>query len=149
MMKLKLVNEDKKRYIDLLLLADEQENMIDQYLERGDLYIFEEKQKLIGVCVVTKENEDIYEIKNLAVAPHLKRKGYGKKMIQLVEDFYKGRARKLQVGTGDSPLTIPFYQACGFHISHQIDDFFVKHYDRPIYEGGKQLIHMVILQKQL
>ncbi|MBD7938263.1 GNAT family N-acetyltransferase [Cytobacillus sp. Sa5YUA1] len=149
MLKLKLVNEDKKRYLDLLLLADEQENMIDQYLERGDLYIFEDKQKLIGVCVVTEEKEDIYEIKNLAVVPHLKRKGYGKKMIQLVEDIYKGRARMLQVGTGDSPLTIPFYQTCGFHISHQIDDFFVKYYDQPIYEGGKQLIHMVILQKQL
>lgn len=114
MLKLKLVNKDKKRYLDLLLLADEQENMIDQYLERGDLYIFEDKQKLIGVCVVTEEKEDIYEIKNLAVVPHLKRKGYGKKMIQLLEDIYKGRARMLQVGTGDSPLTIPFTKRVDF-----------------------------------
>lgn len=135
--------------MDLLLLADEQETMIDQYLDRGELYIFEDQHELVGVCVVTKEKEEIYEIKNLAVTPHLKRRGYGKKMLQLVENQYRGKACKLQVGTGDSPLTIPFYQACGFHISHQIDHFFIDHYDHPIYEGGKQLVHMVILQKQL
>ena len=31
------VTEDKKKFIDLLLLADEQEDMIDRYLERGDM----------------------------------------------------------------------------------------------------------------
>ena len=29
------VKEIKKQYLDLLLLADEQEDMIDRYLERG------------------------------------------------------------------------------------------------------------------
>ena len=29
------VKEDKKQYLDLLLLADEQENMIDRYLDKG------------------------------------------------------------------------------------------------------------------
>ena len=29
------VNENKKQFISLLLLADEQENMIDRYLEKG------------------------------------------------------------------------------------------------------------------
>ena len=29
------VGVDKKRFIDLLLLADEQESMIDRYLDRG------------------------------------------------------------------------------------------------------------------
>ena len=32
------VTEDKKRYLPLLLLADEQESMIDRYLEQGDLF---------------------------------------------------------------------------------------------------------------
>ena len=30
------VNENKKQFISLLLLADEQENMIDRYIEKGD-----------------------------------------------------------------------------------------------------------------
>lgn len=55
----------------------------------------------------------------------------------------------LQVGTGDSPLTIPFYEKCGFIRSHIIPDFFTDNYDHPIYEGGVQLIDMVYLQRQM
>lgn len=29
----------KKRFLDLLLLADEQESMIDRYLERGEMFV--------------------------------------------------------------------------------------------------------------
>ena len=38
------VKEDKKRYLDLLLLADEQEEMIDRYLERGTMYVLGEDE---------------------------------------------------------------------------------------------------------
>ena len=41
-MKIREVNENKKQYISLLLLADEQENMIDRYLERGTMYVLED-----------------------------------------------------------------------------------------------------------
>ena len=51
------------------------------------------------------------------------------------------------VGTGDSPLTIPFYEHCGFIISHRVENFFVENYDHPIFEAGKQLIDMVYLKK--
>ena len=38
-MRIDRVVRDKKRYIDLLLLADEQENMIDRYLMRSQMYV--------------------------------------------------------------------------------------------------------------
>ena len=38
-MKIQKVTSDKKEYLDLLLLADEQEDMIDRYLERGEMFI--------------------------------------------------------------------------------------------------------------
>lgn len=38
-MKIIRITSNKKRYLDLLLLADEQEDMIDRYLERGDMYL--------------------------------------------------------------------------------------------------------------
>ena len=41
-MKIRKVETDKKEYLPLLLLADEQEDMIDRYLERGDLYVLED-----------------------------------------------------------------------------------------------------------
>ena len=55
----------------------------------------------------------------------------------------------LQVGTGDSPLTIPFYEKCGFVRSHKIPNFFTDNYDHTIYEGGVQLIDMVYLQRHI
>ena len=41
-MKIREVNENKKQFIALLLLADEQENMIDRYLEKGTMYVLED-----------------------------------------------------------------------------------------------------------
>lgn len=37
-MEIRKVTKDKKQYLDLLLLADEQEDMVDKYLERGDMF---------------------------------------------------------------------------------------------------------------
>lgn len=34
--------ENKREYLPLLLLADEQENMIDLYLDRGTMFVLEE-----------------------------------------------------------------------------------------------------------
>ena len=36
-MKIREVNKNKKQFISLLLLADEQESMVDRYLEKGKI----------------------------------------------------------------------------------------------------------------
>lgn len=147
-MKIMEVESDKKRYIDLLLLADEQEDMIDRYLERGTMYILDDGG-VKAECVVTEEPNNILEIKNIAVAPNEQGKGYGKMLINFVASKYSGQYSILQVGTGDSPLTIPFYEKCGFQRSHIAKDFFTQNYDHPIYECGVQLVDMIYLQKEL
>lgn len=100
-------------------------------------------------CIVTDEGNGILEIKNIATEPEYQGKGYGKALIDFVAAKYKGTYSILQVGTGDSPLTVPFYEKCGFARSHSIKNFFIDHYDNPIYEGGIQLIDMIYLQKKL
>ena len=45
------VDTDRKRYLPLLLLADEQENMIDRYLDRGEMFVLEENGQAVTVCV--------------------------------------------------------------------------------------------------
>ena len=67
-MKIREVNENKKQFISLLLLADEQENMIDRYLEKGTMYALEDGN-VKAECVVTDEDNGILEIKNIAVDP--------------------------------------------------------------------------------
>lgn len=147
-MDIHIIEENKKRFLDLLLLGDEQENMIDRYLERGTmyaLYVGEVK----AICVVTDEGNGILEIKNIAVKPDSQRKGYGRTLIDHVAQQHRGTHSVLQVGTGDSPLTVPFYEACGFARSHVIENFFTDNYDHPIFECGRQLVDMIYLKKPL
>lgn len=147
-MEIKEIKEKKKQFLSLLLLADEQENMIDAYLERGTMYVLADN----GVkceCVVTDEGNGVLEIKNIATRPEWRGKGYGKALIDFVVMRYRGQYSVLQVGTGDSPLTVPFYERCGFTRSHRIKNFFTDNYDHPIYECGIQLVDMVYLQRKL
>lgn len=147
-MKIREVIDHKKAYVDLLLLADEQENMIDRYLERGTMYVLED-DGVKAECVVTDEGGGILELKNIAVAPDCKGKGYGKTLVNFLVRTYREQYTVLQVGTGDSPSTIPFYESCGFRRHHLIKNFFTDHYDHPIYECGVQLVDMVYLQREL
>lgn len=75
--------------------------------------------------------------------------GYGKILIDYIAEKYKEKYSLLQVGTGDSPLTIPFYKKCGFTYSHKIENFFIDYYDHPIFEMGVQLKDMIYLQRKL
>lgn len=147
-MKILEVTENKKQYLDLLLLADEQESMIDRYLENGSMYVLDDNG-IKGECVVTDEGNAVLEIKNIAVVPEYQGNGYAKALIDFIAETYRRQFTVLQVGTGDSPRTIPFYEACGFVRSHVIPRFFTEHYDHPIYEDGVQLVDMVYLQKRL
>ena len=147
-MEIKLVTSDKKEFLDLLLLADEQESMIDRYLERGDMFVLYD-DGLKALCVVTREGEGVYEIKNIATVPEYQGKGYARALIEFIIDNYREQYAILQVGTGDSPLSIPFYEKCGFVRSHIIPNFFTDNYDHPIYESGIQLVDMVYLQRPL
>ena len=113
----------KKRYLPLLLLADEQEEMIDRYLERGTMYALLDGS-LKAVCVVTDEGDGILELKNIAVSPEARRQGYGRALIRFLRDTYRGRFHTLQVGTGESPVTLSFYESCGFYRSHRVENLF-------------------------
>ena len=147
-MKIRKVENGKKRYLTLLLLADEQEDMVDRYLERGTMYVLED-DGIKAECVVTDEGAGVLELKNIAVEPGFQGRGYGRALVDFLVKTYGGRYSVLQAGTGDSPATIPFYEACGFRRHHVVRNFFTDHYDHPIYECGVQLVDMVYLQRGL
>ena len=142
------VKADKKQYLPLLLLADEQEDMIDRYLERGTMYVLEEAG-VKGECVVTDEGSGVLELKSIATDPACHGMGYGRALIEFIAARYKDAYSVLLVGTGDSPLTVPFYEKCGFVRSHWVKNFFKDHYDHPIYECGVQLVDMIYLRRDL
>ena len=142
------VTVNKKQYLDLLLLADEQEDMIDLYLDKGRMYVLDDN----GIkceCVLTDEGNGVLEIKNIATVPEYQGNGYAKALIDFVNEKYREQYAILQVGTGDSPMTIPFYEKCGFVRSHTVPNFFTDNYDHPIFECGVQLVDMIYLQRVL
>ena len=142
------ITRNKKRYLPLLLLADEEETMLDRYLERGTMYVLNDGG-VKAECIVTDEGGGILELKSLATLPQFQRRGYAKALVRFIEAEYKNRFKILQVGTGDSPSTLPFYQKLGFTRSHVVKNFFTDNYSRPIYDGGVLLKDMVYLRKQL
>lgn len=147
-MKIIEIKVNKKKYIDLLLLADEQESMVDKYLDKGRMYVLDD-DGVKAECVVTDEGDGVLEIKNIATAPGSQKKGYAKRLIEFVENELKGEFNYIKVGTGDSPLTIPFYEKCGFAEIYRVKNFFLDNYDHPIIECGKQLYDMVYLGKKI
>ena len=45
-------------------------------------------------------------------------------MINHVCDYYKGIGTTMVVGTGDTPVIIPFYKNSGFEFSHRLKNYF-------------------------
>ena len=146
-MEIKLIKTAKKNFLELLLLADEQESMIDKYLDRGELFALYDGD-LKSVCVVTDEGDGVFELKNIATYERDQKQGYGTALLQYLFRHYNGKCKTMWVGTGDSPLTIPFYERCGFTRSHVVPNFFIDNYDHPMFENGKQLIDMIYLKKE-
>lgn len=147
-MDVRIIKENKKAFLDLLLLGDEQESMIDRYLDRGEMFALYDDGNLKSICVVTRENDATCEIKNLATYPEDQRKGYGSSLIKYIVRYYRESCETIVVGTGESPAIIRFYEDCGFKISHRIKNFFVDHYDHPMYDNGVRLIDMIYLKKE-
>ena len=151
-MKIHPIITDKKRFLPLLLLADEQQSMIDRYLERGEMFVMYESEAEtvpITVAVVTDEGNGVRELKNLAVSPEYQRKGHGKQMVEYLCQHYADVCHTLMVGTGDSRQTVSFYKSCGFVYSHTVADFFTLNYDHPIVEEGKVLRDMIYFRRIL
>jgi len=144
-MEIKKIEENKESFMDLLLLADEQETMVKKYLEKGELFALYDND-LKTVAVVTEENKGIFELKNIATYEKYQGKGYGSIMINHIIENYRNVCKILLVGTGDVDWILDFYKRFGFVYSHKIKDFFIDNYDHEMFENGKQLRDMVYLK---
>jgi len=147
-MKIEKITDNKKQFLDLLLLADEQENMIDKYLSNGDLFALYDDD-LKSVCVVVPIDSETCELKNIATYEKYQGKGYGKALINYISDFYKNDYKTMLVGTGEIQWILSFYESFGFEKSYRVKNFFTDNYDHPMFEGDMQLVDMIYLKKKL
>ncbi|MHA9741625.1 GNAT family N-acetyltransferase [Robinsoniella peoriensis] len=144
-MKIKKISDcEKINFMELLLLADEDVKMIEKYLYRGELFALYD-DGLKSVCVVSRESDDVCELKNIATYEKWNGKGYGSKLLEHIFSHYRGKYAAMLVGTGDIPWILQFYQKNGFKISHRIPNFFTDNYDHPMFDNDIQLVDMVYL----
>ena len=147
-MDIRKITHNKKEFIDLLLLGDEQESMIDKYLDAGDMYVMYDNGP-VAQCVVLDLGNGVYELKNISVSPERQGRGIGSELISFVSETYKQLCTELIVGTGENPDTLSFYEKNGFTYYKRVKDFFTDNYDHPIYENGVLLRDMIYLKKKI
>jgi len=141
------ITNNKKDYLPLLLLADEQESMIDKYINRAAVYVLFENGAARSLCAVTDESDGTYEIKALATDTAHWRRGLARQLLTHVFTHYAGHI--MLVGTGETPGILAFYEKCGFMYSHRVKNFFTDNYDHVIIDDGIVLRDMVYLKQQL
>ncbi|UVI32865.1 GNAT family N-acetyltransferase [Paenibacillus spongiae] len=141
----------EKPPMDLLLLADPSERLVTAYLERGQCFVAEKEDALIGVYVLLPTRPDTVEIVNVAVDESCHGQGFGKRLVNhAVQQARSLGYKTIEIGTGNSGVVqLALYQKCGFRITGIDRDFFIRHYDEEIYENGIQVIDMVRLSQDL
>jgi ribosomal protein S18 acetylase RimI-like enzyme len=142
--------ENRQRYLEYLLLADESEVAINKYINDGDMFSIHYENKMAGVVIFNYHSQLIVELKNIALAPNFRGKGLGKLVITKACELYKRKGiSKVIVGTANSSIgNLAFYQKVGFRMTEIKKDFFID-YPEPIYEDGIRALDMVMFEKYL
>lgn len=148
-MKVIEIFENKKDFMELLLIGDEEEAMVLKYLEAGNLYALYDSEILKSVCVTLPINKDTIEIKNLATYPKFQKQGCASFLLNFIFKKYKRHFKYIILGTGENEETLNFYKKFGFREFSKIKNFFLKNYPNPIFENDTQLIDMIYLKKEL
>lgn len=142
---------NRSKFLPYLLLADESERVVKEYISEGQMFeIIVDDDKVAGVALFMEESKDVVELKNIALDPQFRGRGFGKKVIALACELYRVEGfHKLIVGTANSSIAnIAFYQKAGFRIAEIRKDFFLK-YPEPIFEDGIRAEDMVMFERVL
>ncbi|MFC0477231.1 GNAT family N-acetyltransferase [Robertmurraya beringensis] len=150
-MKIRKLNTGESVPFDLLLQADPSPKIVEEYINRGDCYIAEDSNIIVGVYVILPTRPETVELVNLSVLESKQGKGLGKKLILHAIQIAKDRGfQRIEIGTGNSSIgQLALYQKCGFRIVGVDIDFFNKHYPEEIYENGIHCRDMIRLSRNL
>ena len=128
---------------ELLLLADEVEASVADYIGRGTCYAACDGGRIVGQYVLIHTRPFTAEVVNIAVVPDRQRQGIATALLaHAVDTARRAGFRLLEIGTGNSGFgQIALYERCGF-VRCGIDvDYFRKHSPTPIFENGVECRH--------
>ena len=137
--------------MELLVLADESLELVEEYIQRGQCFVAEADHKIIGEYVLLPTRPATVELVNIAVNESWQGRGIGKQLVNhAVQHARMLGYQTIEVGTGNSGFgQLALYQKCGFRMVGIDRDFYVRHYAEEIYENGIQLRDMVRLSQDL
>lgn len=123
----------------LLLLADPSRAKVEAYLARSRCFVARVGAEVVGAYVITPLGEGALELMNIAIAEPAQGRGLGKRLLaHAIETARSLGANRLEVGTGTFGYQLAFYQRAGFRVDRIDKDFFLTHYEAPIFEDGIQ-----------
>jgi len=150
-MDIRKLNIDETPPMDLLLLADPSHTLVEEYVQRGECFIAESDNQIIGIYVLLPTRPETVELINIAVVENQHGKGIGKQLVVNAVQTAKSKGYKtIEVGTGNSSIgQLALYQKCDFRITGVDIDFFIRHYPEEIFENGIQCRDMIRLSQDL
>jgi ribosomal protein S18 acetylase RimI-like enzyme len=150
-MNIRKLNKGEEPPMELLLLADPSKVIVEEYVNRGECFVAESEQQIVGVYVLLPTRPETVELVNLSVAYNQQGKGIGKQLVLDAIQTAKSIGYKtIEIGTGNSSIgQLALYQKCGFRIIGVDLDFFIRHYPEEIFENGIQCRDMVRLSQDL
>lgn len=135
---------------ELLLLADPERGKVERYLASSKVFLFREKETVIGVMAIQKQGDHQYEIMNLAVDEDSQGQGVGRQLLNygIADLRQETNPVRVIIKTGDiSGPALGLYQSLGFTVKEVVNNYFIDHYSEPIYEEGQLLKNQLILEK--
>ena len=144
---IKEIIENKLDYASLLTESDPNINLVEDYLNKGRLFVYLHNNEPVSFIVVQTISHDTVEIKNLLTLEKYRGYGYAKKLIKHIEKIYQN-VPEIIVGTANSSMSnITFYTKLGYRYSHRIENFFIDYYAHEIYENGMQAVDLLYFTK--
>lgn len=136
---------------ELLLLADPSPKLVEDYIARGQCFVAEAGDRVVGVYVLLPTRPETAELVNIAVDEEFQGQGIGKQLVNhAIQEARRLGFKTLEIGTGNSSIgQLALYQKCGFRITGIDKDFFIRHYSEEIYENGMQVVDMIRLSQDL
>lgn len=142
------IEENKLDYMDLLVSADPEKDVVMQYIEKGDVFVLSNNGKALAEILITPVDSETCELKNIATVSDARGNGFAGMLIQYVFNEYKGKYKRMIVGTTEN--MIPFYVLNGFTKYYKTaKNFFVDNYKEEIWDGNLHCIDMYYYVKEL
>lgn len=141
------IKSGKREYMELMLEADPEEQAVEKYIDKSELYIMTEAGRPVCEIMLCPRDDGQIELKSLATDPGERRRGFAAEMIRYAVNLCAGRYERMFVGT--STDMIPYYEKFGFAPAYVVKDFFVTNYENPVIDNGEVLRDMHYLSLEL